>query len=265
MNNTEKTNIPAKTLAETGFVEADTTLFSELFDNKNLAAKLLEAMHLMSAGIWEGDISKDFPSHPGKIVIARDFLEHVSLFRLIDQPLKFGRPVILGIDGRCSAGKTTLAKIITKVYGGDFISIDDFYLPFDLRTPERMAIPGGHIHYERFIEQILKPIKAGETQLEYEKYNCFTKTSAPLTADLNSKVIVIEGSYSLHPWIRELYSLTTFLTIEDSLQKERILKRNGSERLEVFKNTWIPFEDNYRKAYDIDKYCNLLITQGNLC
>ena len=223
------------------------------FNDKDFANKVLEAMRSVSAEIFEDSNNIDIP---------QDFLNYLDLFQLIEQPLKFGRRVILGIDGRCGAGKTTLAKIITRVYGGDFISTDDFYLPFEFRTSERMQIPGGHINYERFVRQVIEPIKAGQTTLEYENFNCFTNTATPLVKKLNPKVIVIEGSYSLHPWIRELYSLSAFLDIPDTVQQERILKRNGPEKLELFKNMWIPFEDNYRKAYNIDKYCNIIITQG---
>ena len=223
------------------------------FDDKDFANKVLEAMHSVSAEIFAS-----------KNCIPQSFLCYLDLFKFIEQPLKFERRVVLGIDGRCGAGKTTLAKIITKVYGGDFISTDDFYLPFELRTTERMQIPGGHINYERFIMQVIDPIKAGHTTLEYENFNCFTNTATPLVKNLNSKVIVIEGSYSLHPYVRELYSLSTFLDIPDALQQERILKRNGPEKLKMFKDMWIPFEDNYRKAYDVDKYCNIniIMTQG---
>jgi len=223
------------------------------FADKDFANKVLCAMRSISAEIFENNDNTDIP---------KDFLGYLELFKLIEQPLGFGRRVILGIDGRCGSGKTTLAKILTKVYGGDFISTDDFYLPFEFRTPERMQIPGGHINYERFTKQVLEPIKAGHTRLEYENFNCFTNTATPLVKKLSPKVVVVEGSYSLHPWIRELYSLSAFLDISDAIQQDRILKRNGPEKLEMFKSMWIPFEDNYRKAYDVDKYSNIIITQG---
>jgi len=219
------------------------------FDDKDLSEKVLESMHKVSAEIFEG-VSGDIP---------KEFLNYLGLFKLIEQPLEFNRRAILAIDGRCGSGKTTLAKIIAGVYGGDFISTDDFYLPFEFRTPERMQIPGGHINYERFIRQVIEPIKAGATKLKYENFNCFTNTATPLIKDLSAGVVVIEGSYSLHPWIRELYNLSAFLDIPAALQQERILKRNGAEKLAMFNKMWIPFEDNYRQAYGIDEYCNILI------
>lgn len=196
--------------------------------------------------------------HPCYRVVIREFLQYIDLFKPIEHSLSFGRKVVLGIDGRSGAGKTTLAKIITNVYGGDFISMDDFYLPFEYRTPERMELPGGHIHYERFIEQVLNPIKAGEDCISYEKYDCQKGESVTVTAKLNPNVIVIEGSYSNHPWIRDLYSHTTFLDISDSLQKKRLLKRNGKEGYKILKNKWIPLENKYHKAYGVNQICSIL-------
>jgi len=197
--------------------------------------------------------------NPSYRVVLCEFLEYVDLFKLIQPSISFGRRVILGIDGRSGAGKTTLAKIVSKVYGGDFISMDNFYLPFELRSLERMGIPGGHIHYERFIEQILNPIKAGKTRIEHENYSPHTKKTTPLVANINSNIVVVEGSYSLHPWIRDLHTHTVFLNASDALQKRRILKRNGKEGYVRFKSTWIPFEDRYHRAYKVDKYCNISI------
>ena len=191
-------------------------------------------------------------------VVIREFLQYVDLFKLIEQPLSFGRKVVLGIDGRNGAGKTTLAKIITNVYGGNFISMDDFYLPFELRTPERMDRPGGHIHFERFIEQVLLPIQAGQNRISYEKYDCQKGESTDIVANLSPKVVVIEGSYSLHPWIRDLYSHTVFLDISDSLQKKRLLKRGSKEGYKILQNKWIPLENKYHKAYGVDQHCNML-------
>ena len=36
---------------------------------------------------------------------------------------------IIAIDGRCAAGKTTLAARLAKELGGDVIHMDDFFLP----------------------------------------------------------------------------------------------------------------------------------------
>ena len=191
-------------------------------------------------------------------VVSQEFMSYVELFKLLEQPLAFGRRVVLAIDGRSGAGKTTLAKIVANVYGGNVISMDDFYLPLILRTTKRMKEPGGHIHFERFIEQVLNPIKAGQTSITYEKYNCQTGESTTRIAELSDKVIVVEGSYSMHPWIRDLFTHTVYMDINDTKQKNRLIRRNGKEGYELLKKNWIPPENKYRRTYSVDGYCNLL-------
>ena len=63
-------------------------------------------------------------------------------------------PFLLAIDGRCAAGKTTLAAELAEQWGCNVIHIDDFYLSFRDRTPERMAQPGGHMDLERLQEEM---------------------------------------------------------------------------------------------------------------
>ena len=66
---------------------------------------------------------------------------------------------VAAIDGRCASGKTTLAKALAKETGAGVIHMDDFFLPEELRTKERLSSPGGNVHYERFREEVLENLK----------------------------------------------------------------------------------------------------------
>ncbi len=50
---------------------------------------------------------------------------------------------VIVIDGMCGSGKSTLAAALGKQMVGEVIHMDDFFLPFDLRTKERLSAPGG--------------------------------------------------------------------------------------------------------------------------
>lgn len=65
---------------------------------------------------------------------------------------------ILGIDGPCGSGKTTLANHIANLYDVDVIHLDDFFLPLELRTSSRLSEIGGNVHYERFYTQVIQGI-----------------------------------------------------------------------------------------------------------
>lgn len=56
---------------------------------------------------------------------------------------------------------------------------------------------------------------------------------------------IIEGSYACHPRLRRSYDLRIFLTVDRQEQLERIRKRNGEEREEMFERIWIPLEERY--------------------
>lgn len=61
----------------------------------------------------------------------------------IVQMLSEKEHVFVAIDGRCAAGKTTLAQALNKRYGYPVVHMDDFFLSPSQRTEERLARPGG--------------------------------------------------------------------------------------------------------------------------
>ena len=78
---------------------------------------------------------------------------------------------IIAIDGRCAAGKTTLAARLAKELGGDVIHMDDFFLPPALRTQERRSEPGGNVHYERFLTEVIPKLASGQA-FSYQRFDC---------------------------------------------------------------------------------------------
>ena len=52
-------------------------------------------------------------------------------------------PVVIALDGRAASGKSTAAAILSEALGAGVVAMDDFFLPPELRTPERLSQPGG--------------------------------------------------------------------------------------------------------------------------
>lgn len=163
---------------------------------------------------------------------------------------------IVAIDGRCASGKTTLALLLSEKVNCDVIHIDDFYLPFEKRTEERMAKSGGNIDLERLISEILIPIKNRESYV-YSKYNCQNGTFSVGQSVNPQKITVVEGSYSCHPCVFPFYDLHIFLDIDRSTQKERILQRN-KDNADAFFSKWIPMEEKYFSEFNIKDKCEIL-------
>jgi len=164
--------------------------------------------------------------------------------------------IIMAIDGKCGAGKTMVANKLQAIYNCDVIRMDDFFLPPRLRTDERLNEPGGNIHYERFTEEVAEKINR---TIEYKIFDCSvmdyngTKTIHP------QKLIIIEGSYSLHPKYSGIYNLKVFVDVAEDEQLRRIKKRNP-QLYEKFKNIWIPMENKYFDEFNIKESCDLIIT-----
>lgn len=168
-----------------------------------------------------------------------------------------GRRLIIAIDGRCAAGKTTLAERIRERTNWNVVHMDDFFLRPEQRTPERLAEPGGNVDWERFREEILLPISCGESTIKHRSFDCRTRRlSEPIPADIGD-VCVIEGSYSCHPELRGFYGLHVFLTVNPEEQMRRILLRNGVEKAEQFAEKWIPLEERYFSDCGVGKCCEL--------
>lgn len=179
-----------------------------------------------------------------------------ALLRLIEKK-EWKKPFILAIDGRCASGKTTLAGELRALLECNVVHMDDFYLPFEKRTKERMAQFGGNIDFERLYSEVLFPLKSG-IDAEYRPYDCHANKFMPtLELDGNSCTIV-EGSYSCHPKLRVLYDLCVFVDISSERQQERLMTRNPAT-FESFQKIWIPREESYFTACHVREHCDLII------
>ncbi len=166
---------------------------------------------------------------------------------------------VIGIDGCCASGKTTLAARLAEQYGAQVIHMDDFFLPPEMRTQERLLEAGGNVHYERFNSEVVTGLKNGG-DFEYGVFNCKTSCITDKKTVNTKKPVIIEGAYALHPKISIEYDLRIFVTVSLKTQLERITARNGSGELAAFTSKWIPLENKYFSEYHIAEKCNLIIT-----
>jgi uridine kinase len=166
--------------------------------------------------------------------------------------------VLLAIDGNCCAGKTTMAARLGKLLNANVFHLDDYFLQMQMRTPERLSQPGGNVDAERFLQQVLLPASRGEV-VKVRRYDCHKERLLPPVPVQPSRIVLIEGAYSLHPLLSHCYDLRIFCRIEPELQSARILTRNGAEALIVFQERWIPLENKYFEALDIQAQCDIVI------
>lgn len=263
------------------------------YDKSSQKETLIEAISLLKNWCMEGllpfsyndadsflteYIKKDYPAvhhsqifrdtyQPAYRLIRTDFAGYFTLFTAIDRLLAVKPHVIIAIDGKCGGGKSTLAELLREVYSANLIHMDDFYLPANLRTPERLSQIGGNIHYERFSTEVLPALVAlkntsinatGDfTECTYHIFDCHTMDYKEQSGTITSQPLtIVEGSYSMRPEFRDAYDLKVFLDISPEIQKERLLARNVAEAYKNFESKWIPMESKYFEGYHIADYCD---------
>ncbi len=168
---------------------------------------------------------------------------------------------IIAIDGRCASGKTTLAAHLQERLHCPVIHMDHFFLRPYQRTPERLASPGGNIDHERFLSEVLVPLKKGGAFC-YRPYDCHKQELLPAVRIHPEKFVIVEGSYSCHPALWETYDLRIFLTVEADEQIRRIRRRGGESAVTAFREKWIPMEELYFSACRTAERCELQFTTG---
>ena len=167
-----------------------------------------------------------------------------------------GRATVL-IDGRCASGKSTLGAALAERLGANLFHMDDFFLPFDKKTPERLGRPGENVDHERFLAEVLTPHATGKP-FSYRPFDCKTFTLSPPVSVPAKKLNIIEGSYCLHPYFGDPYDLKILLTVSETAQELRILQRPEFLR-ERFRNQWIPMENRYLEHFRIAEKADLIL------
>jgi len=168
---------------------------------------------------------------------------------------------VIAIDGRCGSGKTTLAKRLSEMFATSVIHMDDFFLPQELRTAQRLDEPGGNIHYERFCDEVINSIKNKEP-IQYKVFDCSIMDYNNTAKIEKTPIIIIEGAYSMHPLFESVYDIKVFCDVDMDTQKDRIIKRNGAEGYIKFRDRWIPMEEKYFSYLFIKEKCDYIVSIG---
>ena len=194
-------------------------------------------------------------SNAGQQRLRLDKLE--ALIIRLESMLSRGVPVVLAIDGRAASGKTSLAEKLAKVYSARVVHMDDFFLPQELRTAERLSEPGGNLHSERFVAEILPGLrdKAG---FSYQAFDCDRMQLGERRNLLPAQLTIVEGAYALHPKLGAYYDLTLFLSCPFETQLARVKARNPV-KFEQYLKQWIPQEETYFTLFGIEEAADFIL------
>ena len=163
----------------------------------------------------------------------------------------------IAIDGGSGTGKTTLAEKLAKEFSCGVVHTDDFFLPKDLRTEKRRLEVGGNIHYERFKAEVVDGIfKDGNSF--YNKFDCMLMDYNGRVELSDTKLIIVEGVYSMHPAIGDVYDLKIFLKADYAERKRRICSRNP-QNADMFFDIWMPLEEEYFSEFKIEQKSDIVL------
>ena len=239
-----------------------TNFFLEKNPNQHWAEQQMQLSKFLQSYADEGYPMMRHSQHyreeykPAYRIVSNGFASYIPLFQKIETLLQNKERVVIGIDGRCGSGKTTLADILHNVFDCSLIRMDDFFLPPNLRTAERLNQAGANVHHERFQDEVLRPLKES-IDFSYRTFDCSIMNYADEPKKVEIKPLtIIEGSYSMRPEFLECYDLKIFMDIADDFQKERIINRNGAERYKMFEQKWIPMENKYFESFQVKQTCD---------
>lgn len=169
------------------------------------------------------------------------------------------RVVLVGIDGRGGAGKSSFARALAaRLAESAVIEFDDFYRPSATRLPPGDPDIGGNFEWRRLRDQVLLPLSRGEEAC-YQRYDWGSDSMAEWQSVPAQGVVVIDGNYSTREELRELYDFRIWVDAPHDVRLARGLARGGLNTRERWLGEWMPEEERYLAAQDPRAFADLVI------
>ncbi len=197
--------------------------------------------------------------HPSYRLVSSEYIRLIPILQKMAMHQRENkRKMVVAIDGRCASGKSTISAMLSEITGASVMHMDDFYLPRELRTEERLGQPGGNVHFERFREEVLRPLDRGES-FSYRRFDCSRMELGEEREVPKSMFYVVEGAYSCLPVLGDYADLKVFSHIAPEEQLRRIGLRDGQKVLSMFRERWIPMEEKYFAFYSIKERADIIV------
>jgi uridine kinase len=166
------------------------------------------------------------------------------------------QPVVVAIDGRSGAGKSTVAQAIARVISVVIVSSDDFFAAavtnaeWDRRTPEHRAADA--IDWRRLKREALEPLRRSRSARWYafdflagpRPDGTYPLQTTP-TEVAPKPVVLLEGAYSSRPELADVLDLRVLVEAASSTREARLAAREASDFLRQWHARWDPAEEYY--------------------
>lgn len=200
--------------------------------------------------------------HPHYRVISKKHAILLPLIARIDGLLTSQLNIIVALDGMSGSGKSFYAKVLSEYYNCcNVIACDDFFLPKELATKERLAIAGNNIHHER-LRVVLENI-ALDKPFVYQKFNCKTQQYTDCKVE-PKRLTIVEGSYSLCGQLADYMDIGAIFTVDANTQCNRLIRRDRAS-YPIFQQHWIPLENMHLATLEMNKYIQIDTSDTHYC
>lgn len=185
----------------------------------------------------------------------KTYFQSFIIAQRIMSSLELIKPKVIAIDGPCLSGKTTISNFLKDCSHLKIVHMDDFFLPKERQKD--LTIKDFHIDFTSIILQVLIPFRQGMNHASYFKFNCQRQVYTLSEIDFDKDdILLLEGSYSSSPIMREYIDYHIFIDIDSSIQLSRLKQREDS-KYDDYINKWIPKENYYFKEYQIKEKADI--------
>lgn len=173
-----------------------------------------------------------------------------NLCRAIGTTRSVTGPTLIAIDGPGCSGKTTLSGQLETALGNSAttVGLDGFFIPFskqDLRGNEYESVDDGvpHLRWNQLTWLIGRLSKGFSAR--YQPYDWEADQLLPEIEVQPTPVILVDGLYSLHRHLREIYSFKVWVDAGQASRMARVAVRDGPRFIQLWRALYVPREHSY--------------------
>ena len=169
---------------------------------------------------------------------------------------------IIGISGGTGSGKTYLANKLISIYKSNkiqCIEVDSYYKDLShLDMSQRIKTNFDHpssFDFDLLINDLSRIKRKQPISIPIYDYKTHTRKNKTRLINSQNELIILEGIYALYlEEIREMFSLSIYINVENKLRKERRIKRDILTRdrtyksvIAQYKTSVLPMHNEYVK------------------
>jgi len=185
-----------------------------------------------------------------------------SLIKALTTTPQKGLTKLIAIDGRGGSGKSSLAKKLSALHPEiKILSVDSFPCS-STEYPFHSSGTQTRVDLKRLREEVLLPLFKGITAHYTETPWWSGQSPGPKRAVKSGGLVIVEGCYSLHRELRDLYDLKIWIDCPADQALRNAIKRDAEEMREVWEQVYSPNETAYILSHAPSHVADFVVVKG---